>query len=117
MRYLAVATYLLICSCVHIPGLKVSDTELSRSPEMQIEIDAILAEDAENKKWERLYLKELVIAQENNDQEAFKFYVVEYIKLPRLVLPEWMTKEPNYVPPVSETEIIRGQIRIILKPE
>ena len=117
MRYFAALIYLIICSCVHKVQLKESDTSLTRTPAMQIEVDAILAEDTENKKWERAYLKEIAIAQENEDRDAYKFYIIEYIKLPRLHLPAWMTKEPNYTPPVNETDIIRGQIRIILKPK
>ena len=117
MRYLAIMCMLIICGCIHnSKDLNTKDTKLARSPEFQQQIDEILAEDAENKRWERIYLQELTIAQENDDPETFKFYVIEYIKLPRLVLPEWMTKEPNYIQPVSETEIIRGQIRIMLKP-
>lgn len=96
-------------------SLDVEDTELIRSPELQKQIDAVIAKDNENKEWERTYLKEIAIAQENNDPEAYKFFIVEYIKLPRLVLPKWMKDEPGYTKPVSETDILRGQIRIILK--
>ena len=116
MRLLAVMYLLLICGCVHNKiGLDAEDTELIRSHEYQKEIDAIIAEDTENKRWERIYLKEIAIAQENNDPDAYKFFIVEYIKLPRLLLPEWMKDEPGYTKPVSETDVLRGQIKIILK--
>ena len=77
--------------------LKPEDTKLSRSLEMQQEINNVLEKDAQNKALEREYLEEIRIAEENNDQEAFKFYLSEYVKVERLKLPEWIKKEPNYV--------------------
>jgi hypothetical protein len=118
MRYFAAIYILIICGCIHDRvSLKVEDTNLIRTAEYQKEIAAIIAEDTENKEWERTYLKEIAIAQENNDQEGYKFFIIEYIKLPRLVLPEWMKNEPGYTKPVSEADVLRGQIRIILKHE
>ena len=116
MRYLAAIYILIICGCIHNKVKPViEDTKLIRSTAYQKQIDAVIAEDTKNKEWERTYLKEIAIAQENNDPEAYKFFIVEYIKLPRLVLPEWMKDEPGYTHPVSETDVLRGQIRIILK--
>ena len=66
-------------SCSH--RLKPEDTKVSRSTEMQQEIDILLAKDAENKKLEREYLEEIRIAQVNNDEEAFRYYLDEYISL------------------------------------
>ena len=82
-------------SCSH--RLKPEDTKVSRSTEMQQEIDTLLAKDAENKKLEREYLQEIKIAEKNNDQEAFRFYLSEYVKVERLKLPDWIKQEPNYV--------------------
>ena len=82
-------------SCSH--RLKPEDTKVSRSTEMQQEIDILLAKDAENKKLEREYLEEIRIAQVNNDEEAFRYYLDEYIKVERLDLPDWIKQEPNYV--------------------
>ena len=90
---------LILCltgfSCSH--RLKPEDTKVSRSTEMQQEIDILLAKDAENKKLEREYLEEIRIAQVNNDEEAFRYYLDEYIKVERLDLPDWIKQEPNYV--------------------
>ena len=114
MRYIILVISLLITGCIHT-GKKpvIGDTKATRSPEFQKEIDAILAEDAEVKRWERIYLKEIAIAQENQDQDAYKFFIVEFVKLPRLILPEWIKKEPGYVPPVSDVEILRDSFNII----
>ena len=37
------------------------------------------------------------VAEENQDSEAFRFYLQEYMKVERLKLPDWIKKEPNYV--------------------
>ena len=81
------------------------DTKLSRSAEYQEEIDALLAADAENKKWERIYLLEIGAAQEHNDFEAYGFFLEEFLRIPRLKLPDWLKKEPGYVKPVSLEEL------------
>lgn len=113
MRCWFAVLILLSCGCIHTkPTVSVADTNLGRTPEYQQEIDAILAEDAENKRWEGIYLKEIAIAQDNDDHDAYKFFIVEYIKLPRMKLPDWMKQEPGYVQPISATDVLRGQIRI-----
>ena len=68
-----------------------------RSPQLQKEINELLAKDAENKKLEKEYLEQIRIAQENNDTEAFEFFFQEYIDVERLSIPEEFKKEPNYV--------------------
>tara|TARA_S200000501_G_scaffold370237_1_gene411064 strand:+ start:706 stop:1017 length:312 start_codon:yes stop_codon:yes gene_type:complete len=73
------------------------NTKVSRSAEMQEEINILLEKDAENKKLELEYLEQIRIAQENNDTEAFEFYFQEYVGIERLKIPDWMKKEPNYV--------------------
>ena len=73
------------------------DESTIRTSDMQIEIDNLLAKDAENKALEREYLEQIRIAQENNDTEAFEFYFQEYIDVERLHIPEELKKKPNYV--------------------
>jgi hypothetical protein len=92
------------------------DTLPARSIEFQKEIDRILAVDAENKKWERVYLSEIAIAQENDDQDAYKFFIVEYINIPRLILPGWLKNEPGYVKQVSAEEILREKFMNLQLP-
>lgn len=94
-----VKIFLVLCltGCTHSSNLKPEDTKVSRSQEMQEEIDALLAEDAKNKRLELDYLEEIRKAQINNDEDAFKFFLGEYAKVKRLNLPEWIKKEPNYM--------------------
>ena len=82
--------------CVNTKKPKTKDTEISRSAEVQSDIDDLLARDAKNKKLELEYLEQIRIAQENNDTEAFQFFFEEYSKVERLIIPDWMKKEPNY---------------------
>ena len=72
------------------------NTKVSRSAEMQEEINILLEKDAENKKLELEYLEQIRIAQENNDTEAFQFFLQEYVEVDRLEIPEELKKEPNY---------------------
>lgn len=85
----------LLTGCNH--SLKPEDTRVSRSAEMQKEIDYLLALDEAYKTEEKMYLEEIRKAQINDDEIAFQFFIREYAKVKRLDLPEWMKKEPNYV--------------------
>ena len=89
------------CFLIERKGPHPEDTKLLRSPEYQKEIDALIAADAENKKWEKIFIKELMAAQKNDDYGAYQFFLEEYMNTPRLILPEWMKKEPGWVPGVS----------------
>jgi len=95
-KYLSIIVVILM-GCNHSANLKPEDTKVSRSAEMQKEIDYILSLDEAYKAEEKMYLEEIRRAEENNDQEAFKFYLSEYVKVKRLDLPEWIKQEPNYV--------------------
>ena len=88
---------LVLTGCNHSAILKPEDTKVSRSADMQEEIDYILALDEAYKTEEKMYLEEIRKAQINDDEVAFQFYIREYAKVKRLKLPEWIKQEPNYV--------------------
>ena len=88
---------LVLTGCNHSAILKPEDTKVSRSVDMQEEIDYILALDEAYKTEEKMYLEEIRKAQINDDEVAFQFYIREYAKVKRLNLPEWIKQEPNYV--------------------
>lgn len=96
---------LLLGGCINTTISIPENTIPTRSSAYQKEINIILARDADNKKWERIYLTEIEIAQKNDDIESYKFFVKEYIMIPRLRLPEWMKSEPQYVPSISTEEL------------
>jgi len=97
MRNILFFIIITLTGCVHSSNLKPEDTKVSRSIEMQEEINAILAKDAEIKQIEKEYLEEIRIAQANNDEDAFRFFLREYVNVKRMNLPDWMKEEPNYV--------------------
>ena len=113
MRVVLILSLLMTISCAVNTITKT--TTVSRTDKYQQEIDSLLAADTESKKWQHIYLREIAIAQENSDSDAYKFFIVEFIKLPRYKIPEWMQKEPNYTPPVSEADVLRLQFKIITK--
>ena len=96
MKYFTL-TILLFAGCNHSPNLQPEDTKVSRSVDMQNEIDYILSLDEAYKAEEKMYLEEIRKAQLNDDEIAFQFFIREYAKVKRLKLPEWMKREPNYV--------------------
>ncbi len=87
---------LLLTGCNHSANLKPTDTKVSRSAEMQEQINKLLAKDKANKLIELEHLEQIRIAQENNDTEAFEFFFQEYAEVERLKLPKWIKEEPNY---------------------
>ena len=95
-KYLSVILVML-AGCNHSSDLKPEDTKVSRSAEMQKEIDDLLAQDTKNKKLELEYLEQIRVAQENNDTDAFQFFLEEYVKVERLEIPEELKSEPNYM--------------------
>ena len=68
----------------------------TESEHIQKKINNLLAQDKKNKLLELEYLEQIRLAQENNDTEAFEFFLQEYVNVERLEVPEELKKEPNY---------------------
>ncbi len=94
MRYLLFI--ILLTGCNHTDTIQTKTKEPTKLQEIQKEIDSLLAEDKKNKMLELEYLEQIRIAQENNDTEAFRFFLQEYVEVDRLEIPEELKKEPNY---------------------
>ena len=97
MKNISLLLILVFTGCNHSSNLQPEDTKVSRSAEMQNEIDYILSLDEAYKAEEKMYLEEIRKAEINNDEIAFQFFLREYARVKRLKLPEWIKKEPNYV--------------------
>lgn len=97
MKNISLLLILVLTGCNHSAILKPEDTKVSRSADMQQEIDHLLALDEAYKMEEKIYLEEIRKAEINNDEIAFQFFLREYARVKRLKLPEWIKKEPNYV--------------------
>ena len=58
--------------------------------------DTIVKQDLNNKQKELEILREIQLAQINNDEEAYKFFLQEYMDVPRLELTAEQKKHPLY---------------------
>ena len=58
--------------------------------------DNIVKQDLQNKQHELNILREINLAQVNQDDEAYEFFLQEYMKIPRLVLTDEQKKHPEY---------------------
>ena len=109
--------FTLFASCSVPKHPDPSDTAVHRSIEYQAEIDALLLLDRANKEYEEQVLHEINVAIEHQDPEAYRFFLQEYINIPRLIIPEWLQHEDNFYPGLSPSQkklrlhIIREQQR------
>ena len=71
--------------------------------------DNIIEQDLQNKQRELDILRELFIAQQHHDEEAFKFFVTEYIRVPRLKLTIEQQQHPRYKKWLSDEIIKSGE--------
>ena len=67
--------------------------------------DDIIKQDLNNKQNEVLILREIKMAQDNNDTDAYEFFMEEYFDIPRLELTEAQKKHPRYEAWLTEEEI------------
>jgi hypothetical protein len=96
---------LLLNSCKTIQKPQPDDTRIKRTDEYQQEIDTLLATDAENKRWARIYLSEIDTAMANDDMHAYVFFVGEFEKIPLELVPHHLRNEPNYAGELSALEL------------
>ena len=87
MRYLII---LLLTGCVQSTIIETESEDISKKT------NDLLAQDKKNKLLELEYLEQIRLAQENNDTEAFEFFLQEYVDVERLDIPEELKKDPNY---------------------
>lgn len=71
--------------------------------------DELIQVDLHNKQKELMILRELRIAQMNQDHEARAFFMQEYIKIPRLKLSAEQKLHPDYKQWLSEDTIKSGE--------
>lgn len=71
--------------------------------------DDIIQQDLQNKQTELNILRELYVAQQNQDEESFKFFVSEYVRVPRLILTTEQKAHPRYREWISDEIIKSGE--------
>lgn len=78
-------------------------------PDVDLSIhDDIIQQDLYNKQRELNILRELFVAQLHHDEEAFKFFVSEYIRVPRLKLTTEQQQHPRFKQRISDDIIKSG---------
>ena len=80
-----------------------------RHPKVQKAHDLLIDMDLKNKQQELEVLREIYIAQENEDEEALEFFMSEYVRVPRLILTEEQKAHPNYREWLSDDDIKSGR--------
>jgi len=104
MMKILFVTILILAGCTR--QITTDDTKVTRSIEYQAEITELLEQDREYKLLEEEFLREIAIAQDNDDEDAYRFYFKEYIQVPRIPLEEWMENEPNYYARKSAEQVV-----------
>lgn len=95
---------LCLCSC-NDTNLQPHHTSFNRSAEFQQEINELISQDAENKRWARIYLHEIDQAMLHDDMISYVFYIKQYEETPIEIVPEYLRTEPGYVGPPSDLEL------------
>lgn len=97
MKYILLPIILLITCC----DTNQSNVDLSIH-------DDIIQQDLYNKQRELNILRELFVAQLHHDEEAFTFFVSEYIRVPRLKLTAEQQQHPQFKHRIPEDVIKSG---------
>jgi len=92
-------------SCQHKQALTPEDTSVSRTRTYQHMIDMLIKRDAENKKYIRTVFHEIDAAVRNDDYDAFRFFLNEYLETPSEIVPYFLRNEPGYARPVTQLEM------------
>ena len=69
----------------------------------------LVLQDLHNKQQELNILRELYVAQQNNDEESLRFFLSEYIRVPRLKLTDKQKQHPMYKEWITDETIKSGE--------
>lgn len=79
-------------------------TTIRRTAEYDQQIQSLIEQDADNKRYARVMLHEIDMAILNDDYTAYIFFLDEYEKIPGELIPSEHRDEPGYVQPISQLE-------------
>lgn len=97
-RYIPLTLVLLI-GCASQPATtKTEVTDYS-------EHDEIVTLDLQNKQRELIILREIKLAQDNNDTDAYEFFMQEYFNVPRIELSDTQKQHPKYKEWLTDEQI------------
>lgn len=105
MKYILFLTIFLFgCTKSH-DDVHITKTEVV---DLYAKYDDIIRQDLENKQRELNLLREIRIAQQNDDEEAYKFFMEDFYAVPRLVLTEDQKKHPKFKEWIDTSLITSG---------
>lgn len=87
-------------------GCELKDTELINLHSIH---DDTIQHDLLNKQTELNILRELYVAQQHGDEDAFIFFTTEYVRVPRLKLTIEQKQHPEYKEWLSDDLIKSGE--------
>ncbi len=93
-----------LCSC-NDTNIQPHHTTFSRSDDYQHEINNLISQDAENKRWARIYLYEIDQAMLHDDMTSYVFFIKQYEETPKEIVPEHLRTESGYIEPPSDLEL------------
>ncbi len=106
MKYIVLLTIFLLGCTKSQDDVHTTKTEVV---DFYIKYDDIIQQDLENKQRELNLLREIRIAQQNNDKEAYKFFMEDFHAIPRLVLTEDQKKHPKFKEWIDTSLITSGE--------
>ena len=98
MKYITILVSLFLFGC-NKPQKSTSTTETETETNTKTsytQYDEIIQQDLENKQRELNLLREIRVAQQNEDEEAYQFFMEDFYQIPRLVLTEEQKKHPKF---------------------
>ena len=82
----------------------------SDSPERaEYDDTPLVLQDLHNKQQELDILRELYVAQQNQDEDSLRFFLSEYIRVPRLKLTDKQKQHPMYKEWITNDTIKSGE--------
>ena len=108
MKYITILVSLFLFGCKE-PQKSTSTAETETNTETSYtRHDEIIQQDLENKQRELNLLREIRVAQQNDDEEAYQFFMEDFYQIPRLVLTEEQKKHPKFKEWIDTSLITSG---------
>ena len=108
MKYFAISILFLIGCGKLQENTSTKDVE-AVAEKSYTQYDAIIQQDLENKQRELNLLREIRVAQQNADKEAYQFFMEDFYAIPRLVLTEDQKKHPKFKEWIDTSLITSGE--------
>ena len=108
MKYIIILVSLFLLGCEESQK-STNTTETQTNTKISYtQHDEIIQQDLQNKQRELNLLREIRVAQQNDDEEAYQFFMEDFYQIPRLVLTEEQKKHPKFKKWIDTSLITSG---------